>query len=105
MGTLDNLVLFHELRSLGINTDKSMNSDILLMNLKAMPKDGIEQKIRQYIKTHYLDHYDQTAINAVCYNNFDIISSKYASFVYNSYNSLLNLVIHKIKDIDIVKQN
>ena len=89
LGILDELGLLYELKSLGIYTDKYMNSGILLMNLKAMRKDGIEQKIRQYIYTHYLDHHDQTAINAVCYNNFDILSIKYATFTYNSYNNLV----------------
>ena len=89
MGTLDDIGMLFELRSQGIFTDKYMNSGILLMNLKAMRKDGIEQKIRKYIRTHYLDHHDQTAINAVCYNNFDILSIKYASFIYDSYNELV----------------
>ena len=49
MGILDDLGLLHELRSLGIYTDKYINSGILLMNLKAMRKNGIEKKIRKYI--------------------------------------------------------
>ena len=88
-GTLDNPGLLGELRSFGIRTSRYMNAGILLMNLKSMRKYGIEQKIRKFIKTHYLDHHDQTAINAVCYKNFDILSIKYATFKFNSYENLV----------------
>ena len=89
MGMLDQSGLLDELHRLGINTDKYINSGILLMNLKAMRINGIEEKIRQYIKSHYLNHHDQTAINAVCYKNFGILSIKYATFVWDSYNDLV----------------
>jgi len=88
-GILDQVGLLHELKGLGIITQKYMNSGILLMNLKSMRKYGIENKIREYIRSHYLDHHDQTAINAVCYNNFEILSVKYATFNYNSYESIV----------------
>ena len=88
-GILDQVGLLHELKNLGIYTQKYMNSGILLMNLKSMRKYGIENKIRDYIRNHYLDHHDQTAINAVCYNDFEILSVKYATFNYNSYESIV----------------
>lgn len=84
MGTLDQIGLLNELKQLGIYTQKYMNSGILLMNLKGMRKDGIEQKIRKFIFSHYLDHHDQTAINGACYDNYEILSFKYATFVFNS---------------------
>ena len=90
MGTLDNPGLVNELKQLRVYTQKYMNAGILLMNLKGMRQDGIEQKIRKYIFSHYLDHHDQTAINAVCYDNFEILSVKYATFVYNSLQEMKN---------------
>ena len=79
-GILDYAGNIGELRSFGIKTNKYMNAGILLMNLKSMRKYGIEQKIRDFINTHYLNHHDQTALNGVCYNNIEILSLKYATF-------------------------
>ena len=87
-GTLDNIGLLSELKSFGIYETKYMNAGILVMNLKAIRRDGIEQKIRDFIKTHYLDHHDQTAINAVCHNNVEILSVKYACFNYDKYENI-----------------
>ena len=67
-----------------------MNSGILLMNLKDMRRDRIEKKIRDFIFSHYLDHHDQTAINGACYDNLQILSFKYATFVFNSLNDMKN---------------
>ena len=89
MGTLDQIGLLNELKSLGIITKKYMNSGILLMNLKGMRKDGIEQKIRKYIFSHYLDHHDQTAINGACYENYEILSFKYATFNFKSFEKMV----------------
>ena len=89
MGTLDQIGLLNELKSLGIITKKYMNSGILLMNLKGMRKDGIEQKIRKYIFSHYLDHHDQTAINGACYENYEILSFKYATFNFKSFENMV----------------
>ena len=90
MGMLDNIGLLNELKSLGIYVPKYMNDGIMLMNLKAIREDGIEQKIRDFIKTHYLDHHDQTAINGVCHNNWQILSVKYACFNFGNYESIVN---------------
>ena len=59
------------------------------MNLKGMREDGIEKKLRDYIKSRMLNHHDQTAINALYYNNIEIISYKYAIFSFKSYEHLV----------------
>ena len=89
-GILDRFELTYELRPFGIITEKYMNSGIVLMNLKSQRKDNVEVRTRKFITHHYLDHHDQTAINAVCYNNFDILSIKYATFNFNSYKDFVN---------------
>ena len=90
MGILDNSGLLEELRFFGIDSQKYMNSGIVLMNLKAQRENNIEEKIRKFINENYLDHHDQTAINGVCYNNFEILSIKYATFNWRDYNDLLD---------------
>ena len=90
MGSLDKIEMIKELKSMGINNNKYyMNAGILLMNLKAMREDEIEQKLRNYINSRVLNHHDQTAINVLCYNNIEIISYKYAIFSFKSYESLV----------------
>lgn len=101
-GILDFIHLINELSKLGVYTDKYMNSGVLLMNLKAMRKNRIENKIRDYISNHFLEHNKQTAINAVCYNNIQILSLKYASFVFNSYEDLIK---YNNEQKDIYKYN
>ena len=88
-GTLDQIGLLGELKSLKVFTKKYMNSGILVMNLKGMRENGIEQKIRNYIFSHYLDHHDQTAINAVCYDNWQILSLKYAILDFGTFKDLV----------------
>jgi lipopolysaccharide biosynthesis glycosyltransferase len=88
-GVLDNVENISELRLFGINTNKYFNAGILLMNLKAMRKFGIENKITYFVNNYFLEHHDQTAINAVCYNNFGILSIKYATFCFDYYESLV----------------
>ena len=90
MGILDNVGLLEELRFFGIDSQKYMNSGIVLMNLKAQRDNNIEEQIRKFINENYLDHHDQTAINGVCYNNFEILSIKYATFNWRDYNDLLD---------------
>ena len=89
MGTLDQIGLLNELKLLGIITKKYMNSGILLMNLKGMREDDIEKKIRKFIFSHYLDHHDQTAINGACYDNYEILSFKYATFNFKSFEKMV----------------
>ena len=88
--TLDIINPITELKQFGIITKKYFNSGVLLMNLKSMRKDGIEKKIRNFIYNHYLEHHDQTAMNAVCYNNWEILSIKYATFVHNTYKNIVD---------------
>ena len=86
-GTLDQIGLITEIRHR--NVKKYINAGVLLMNLKLIREDGIEKQLRDYIKTHHLNHHDQTALNNVCYNNLGVLSIKYASFVFNSFDELL----------------
>ena len=56
-----------------------------LMNLKAMRNNDIENQIRKFVSYHFLNHHEQTAINAICHNNFEILPSKYSIFaLFNS---------------------
>ena len=85
-GFLDYQSLTKTLKTYGINTPKYMNSGVLLINSKEIRKDGIEQKIIDFVNTHSkLPHYDQTAINAICYNNFDKLPIKYCTFNFRDY--------------------
>ena len=89
MGILDEFDLINEL---DIIADKYINAGILLMNLKEMRKNRIEQKIRNHIKSINLschEHHEQTVINNVCFNNLDILSIIYAVFSYKSYGDLV----------------
>jgi len=72
--TLDYKYMINEIKKFGININKYINSGILLINLKEIRNDGIEKKIREFISTHKLLYADQTAINAVCNNNIQILS-------------------------------
>ena len=87
-GTLDLIFLIKELKKFGINTNKYINAGIMLINLKAMRNDGIEGKIKEFISSHYLRFADQTAINAVCYNNIQILPYKYAIFANDLFKEL-----------------
>ena len=87
-GVLDNPSLTRELKNLGIKVDKYMNSGILLMNLKSIRKNNIERKLRDFIKSHFLDHHDQTAINGACYNNWEILPLKFGVFAESSFENL-----------------
>ena len=89
-GILDDKGLISELRFFGIYENKYMNAGILLMNLKAIRKDNIENRIRDFIRNNFLDHHDQTAINAVCHNNIELLSIKYAVFNFEKYEDIDN---------------
>jgi len=79
-GILDKVTMLNELEEFGIFTDKYINSGVLLMDLKTMREKSIEKKLRDFIATHEVKIVDQSAINAVCYNNIQILSYKYAIF-------------------------
>ena len=89
--TLDFHFMVDEIKKFGINLKKYINSGILLINLKEIRNDGIEKKIREFVSTHELTFADQTAINAVCNNNIQILSYKYGLFAGVSYADLVNL--------------
>ena len=89
-GILDFADMKEELKSLRIDTDKYMNDGIVIMNLKAMRNNSIEQKLRGYVSSHFLNHHDQTAINAICHNNFKILPFKFAMLtLFDSTESLI----------------
>ncbi len=56
---------------------KYFNSGMLLMNLKAMRNDNIEEKIYTSLKEHTFAFPDQDCINFVCHNKVKILEPKY----------------------------
>ena len=88
---LDYTFLIEELKEFGINTEKYINGGIIIFNLKEMRNKGIENKMREFATTHKLKTYDQTAINAICYNNTQILPFKYGMFAFDSINELIKL--------------
>ena len=91
IGLLDHLYHRGEFRRRNIYIDKYINSGILLMNLKAIRENEIENKLRNFISKNFLNHHEQTAINAVCGNNTQVLSYKYAVFAYDSFDVLIKL--------------
>ena len=90
-GILDYTRHIKSLVKYNINTTKYMNDGIMLIKLKDIRKDGIEQKIIDFVKNHkFLELYDQTAINAVCNNNFEKLPLKYARFNFLSIKEINN---------------
>jgi len=88
-GTLDNKPLLGELESLGVHADKYINTGVMLINLKALRNGTVENDIRKFVSSHFLNHHEQTAINSVCYKNMQTISYKYARFAFYSYEQFL----------------
>lgn len=88
--TLDTTKMFNEINAFGIKIDKYINAGVLLMNLKVMRENSIEKKLRDFVSTHNLSTVDQTAINAVCHNNIQVMPYKYAVFAFNSFSELLS---------------
>ena len=104
-GPLDYIGHLEELRRLGVFTDKYINTPILLINLKALSNNSIEQKIREFVSSHFLNHHKQNAINAVCYNDTQVLSYKYANLYLIHMTKCLNLIINKMKSINIISLN
>ena len=89
-GPLDFAGMKDELRSFKIFTEKYINCGISLMNLKAMRNNDIENKLRKFVSSHFLNHHDQTAINVLCLNNTQILPYKFAFFaLFNSTEQLI----------------
>lgn len=63
--------------------EQYVNSGVLLMNLKKMREDNLEEKFDEFIaKYHNPEHrigifHDQDVLNAVCYNHIYILPLKY----------------------------
>ena len=87
-GVLGGIEFLDELKSLGINSSKFFNSEIILMNLKSMRMNGVEYKTKNFINSHILENY-QIAMNAICYNNWEILPLKYAILSFNEYEDLV----------------
>ena len=90
IGFLDYPVAALELKIFKIHTDKYINSGFLLMNLKAIRNDKVEDKLNEIISKKLMNHHDQTAINAICYNNMQILSYKYGSFAFDHFDAVIN---------------
>lgn len=88
-GTLDYAHMVNEIKNFSIIINKYINSGFLLINLKEIRNDGIEKKLREFISSHELPMADQTAINAVCNSNIQILSYKYSLFALDSFKQLL----------------
>ena len=90
-GTMDYINHLDELKEFGIISDKYINSGVLLMNLKAMRENSFEKKLRDFVSTHYLKVWDQTAINCVCYDNIQVLPYKYNVFALPSFDKFIKL--------------
>ena len=86
---LDRVSMIKEIEEFGIKINKYVNAGVLLMNLKTMREKSIEKKLRDFVDTHYLKTVDQTAINAICNNNTQILSYKYVVPPLSSYEELI----------------
>ena len=89
-GGLDSGFLVGEIKHyFKINLDKYMNSGILIMNLTAIRKDYVETNLKNFISSHFLNHHEQTAINALYYNNIQVLPYKYSCFAFDSYDKIV----------------
>ena len=86
---LDNVRMVKEIAELGIKINKYVNAGVLLMDLKTMREKSIEKILRDFIDTHFLKTVDQTAINAMCNKNIQIMSYKYVVPPLSSYEELV----------------
>ena len=57
-GTLDYINHLDQLREFGLSSDKYINFWLLIMNLKAIREDSIEEKLREFISNHTLRFWD-----------------------------------------------
>lgn len=112
-GFLDDLVDAMD-KPFGIYNDHYICSGVMLINLKKLRDDNMNDKFESFIKENNdkLRQHDQTVINVVCYKNIGILPAKYGIFNYiteetaQDYVNLLrtpqkysvNEVIEAIKD-------
>ena len=107
-GVLDDFELTNELKPYGIYTNKYINSGVLIINLKAIRKNSIEKKLKDFISTHNLSYVDQTAINTVCVNNIQILPYKYNIFDFWSISGLIKINnnqdnIYKVNNSELIQ--
>jgi len=90
-GVTDYISHLGQLTEIGLSSDKYINIGVLLMNLKAIREDSIEKKLTDFVATHKLSFYDQTAINCVCYKNIQVLPYKYNMFAFHGFGNLVEL--------------
>jgi len=90
-GITDWIDHLNQLREFGLSSDKYINIGVLLMNLKAMRENSIEKKLTEFVATHHLKFYDQTAINCVCFKNIQVLPYKYNVFAFPSLAKFIRL--------------
>ena len=68
----------------GHPNDRYICAGVLLMNLKKMRQDNLEQKLKDFLVLHDkdADKQDQTAINSVGYDGIRFLPPKYAIFCF-----------------------
>ena len=103
---LDYALNVKEIAKFGIKINKYINSGVLLMDLKTMREKSIEKILRDFIGTHHLKTVDQTAINAICNNNIQIMQYKYTVPLFGSYEELVQCnsgqeTIYKIRESEL----
>ena len=76
-GILDSIGILKDVTKLGVPAKFTVNGGVLLMNIKSFVKYNITDKINNFIKSHFLNHHDQNAINAICFNHTKILPLKY----------------------------
>ena len=87
-GPLDFSGMKGELRSFRIFIEKYINCGITLMNLKEIRNNNIENQLRKFVSSHFLDHHDLTAINILCHNNYYHLNLRFLLYLiqYSNYN-------------------
>ncbi|MDQ5983986.1 MAG: hypothetical protein RUMPE_01015 [Eubacteriales bacterium SKADARSKE-1] len=70
--------------SLGVDDDHYICSGVMLVNLKKLRQDNIEQKFAEFIEENNekLIQHDQTVINVLCYKNIGVLPPQYGIFNY-----------------------
>ncbi len=76
-------------KQFGINScSQYINSGVLLMNLKKMRNEKLEEKFNEFIEKYHNPQnrlgifHDQDVLNVVCYNNIYILPLKYNALVH-----------------------
>lgn len=75
--------------------DSYVNAGVLLMNLKKMREDGIEDKCFAILPNNYRFH-DQDILNIICYGHIKLIDDKYNYFSHRLIGTAMPIVWHLI---------